>query len=735
MSVFNFPAAGGFLPMGGYAYPPTGGDSDYGLLHDFYLIGGYQVLPTIQDRNDIPIITPNEYIPYDPTFIDPTGFGSGRRKIGMIVYVQETDETYRLIPKGYFGNGGTGATGDSDAWLALPPWEKAILLDPTAQGVKSNVEIGGPPYSPPYFLPTYTTVNGSGNPDDCWVKVSTETDVTYAEAYEITPGVYGGTGSKEILAYDKDVSYLIKFQTTNTGPSTISIDGFEQTSIKKQTPFGLSDLSAGDIKTDLVYSCFYDGTYFQIPIPSSTLAIYGPSGDLLAAGATGIQFTGTGVSASANNGFVTIDITGGSGGSGGGSPVGVYGTAGNLLTAGLTGIQFIGTGVSSGASGDYVTVEIGQYTYPSDLTVSIQPGKTFGRYENGDIIPAAGKTPAEVIVLAINEAIDPTVNLSATPATIPFYTASQNIAVSFSYTINTLGGTVASVLLRRRRGNGAWTTLTTDTGLTSYTDTITNSPASDTTNVQYEYTVTDDQGATTTATDTVTFIPYVAPTIAISVTAANTPLASPETNSSREIGNISSNITGTVTINSANATLQSYQIQYQKDGAGSFTTIDSGAISSSPFTVPSFNHNDVALDDATSLTYKIVVTDVYATNSSANSSVNFNYLIFNGPSATIPVSSANVRALSRVFVTSPPFNLLTGTTFNKFTVAMPATNSLVLVIDLDATNANLTNEYIAGLNTFNVNDYAGNPVSYKVYTMTSAIPYSDTSHRHNITFN
>ena len=66
---------------------------------------------------------------------------------------------------------------------------------------------------------------------------------------------------------------------------------------------------------------------------------------------------------------------------------------------------------------------------------------------------------------------------------------------------------------------------------------------------------------------------------------------------------------------------------------------------------------------------------------------------------------------------------------------MPDTKSLVQVLDLDALNANITANYVAGLSTFNVDDYAGTPVSYKVYTMTNAIPYTDGSHRHQITFN
>ncbi len=108
------------------------------------------------------------------------------------------------------------------------------------------------------------------------------------------------------------------------------------------------------------------------------------------------------------------------------------------------------------------------------------------------------------------------------------------------------------------------------------------------------------------------------------------------------------------------------------------------------------------------------------------------YKIFHGPSSTPPANSADVRALpSSQFTNAGTFNLNTGTVENDFTVAMPATNTLVSVIDLDALNANITSSYV--LATFNVNDAGGNPVSYKVYTFTAGVPYG-ANHRHQITY-
>ena len=146
-----------------------------------------------------------------------------------------------------------------------------------------------------------------------------------------------------------------------------------------------------------------------------------------------------------------------------------------------------------------------------------------------------------------------------------------------------------------------------------------------------------------------------------------------------------------------------------------------------------------SLSAATSIAFRAIVYDAYYNylNSSYTSgtaaTVSLYNMIWYGPVAAQPTTSANVRAMStRYFIQTPtnPFNLITGTTYQTFTVAMPATVSITSVIDLDALNADITASYINSI--FNVNDYAGTAVSYNVYTMSNASVYS-SSHRHQVT--
>jgi len=264
----------------------------------------------------------------------------------------------------------------------------------------------------------------------------------------------------------------------------------------------------------------------------------------------------------------------------------------------------------------------------------------------------------------------------------------------------------------------------------SLTDTNYNTAA-----FNYRYIVTDSVGGTTTATLNITPATYVAPTI--SLTVAGVTLTSPETNSTREKGNVDTNLSGTVTRNSANVALTSYTLQFQVNG-GAFSDIGT-AVSIGPGTssITLTNHNPVASNTATTIGYRVKVIDDYQTYLgsqvySSTSTVTFYNLIFYGPTSGVPTTSAQVRALgSRIFTNgSNPFNLNTGSTFVNFTAAMPNTLSITQVIDLDALNANITSSYVN--NPFNVNDAGGNATSYKVYTMTIASPYS-SDHRHQIT--
>jgi len=98
------------------------------------------------------------------------------------------------------------------------------------------------------------------------------------------------------------------------------------------------------------------------------------------------------------------------------------------------------------------------------------------------------------------------------------------------------------------------------------------------------------------------------------------------------------------------------------------------------------------------------------------------YKQFYGVTDTTPTTSTEVRAFSSNFTNT---NTFVTPTFSdiKFVIAIPATRNLVSVIT--SNNENITANFV--LNTFNVNDADGTPVSYKVYTFTSVTPLNVTA--------
>lgn len=137
----------------------------------------------------------------------------------------------------------------------------------------------------------------------------------------------------------------------------------------------------------------------------------------------------------------------------------------------------------------------GSEIFDDDFIVSLSDGKTFGRYQNGDTVPAAGKTPREVILLASQEPISPTVSFSSSTFVL-FNQTSINNVLNFSYTINTLGATVSTVSLDwRRDGVGSWVNLSSNPSINIFTHSLTDTPLN-TAPFNYRYTVVDSSGAT-----------------------------------------------------------------------------------------------------------------------------------------------------------------------------------------------------------------------------------------------
>lgn len=163
---FNIPG-GGTINAGGYiGINPT--SATFGVFPSVLQSGGYQEMPAIADRNEIPV----EYAStagFGTPKITDDGWGSGRRRVGMMVHVLDagsgTPKLYQLIPNGYFGNNGTNGITE---WQALSDNDKFALIDPTA-----SFNAG---FTPPN---NYTEGTGSGNANDCWVELQLGGDNIY----------------------------------------------------------------------------------------------------------------------------------------------------------------------------------------------------------------------------------------------------------------------------------------------------------------------------------------------------------------------------------------------------------------------------------------------------------------------------------------------------------------------------------------------------------------------------
>lgn len=255
-----------------------------------------------------------------------------------------------------------------------------------------------------------------------------------------------------------------------------------------------------------------------------------------------------------------------------------------------------------------VQITIPVNTFENDIIVSLPDGKTLGKYESGQTIPSAGKTAEEVFNLIAVEAINPTVTLTTTTSIIPFNTTtSHNKILNFSYVINSLNGVVSSVKLEWKRANeSVWQTLTTNSLLTTYTHSYTDSELN-TNAFNYRYTVNDDKGGTATATVNILIAAYVAPSTNINKT------------DTKELGNIETVINGTITVNSVNCPILTRTLKV------STNNVDWVDINSPSNNTVNYTHNDITYLNATTLYYRLTLTDAKQTTNLAIGTITFVY--------------------------------------------------------------------------------------------------------------
>lgn len=149
-------------------------------------------------------------------------------------------------------------------------------------------------------------------------------------------------------AYVEGTGIEFKAAADNTTSVTVNIDGLGTKTLKKASGGALSNLTAGDIKTGIIYRLVYDGTYFQLGASGGASLVI-----------TRQVFTGSGTwTKPAGLLYAEVEVVGGGGGGGGVGGSAVTGSTGGTSSFGAHCSATGGTG-GVGAVGSTATIANG----------------------------------------------------------------------------------------------------------------------------------------------------------------------------------------------------------------------------------------------------------------------------------------------------------------------------------------------------------------------------------------
>jgi hypothetical protein len=240
--------------------------------------------------------------------------------------------------------------------------------------------------------------------------------------------------------------------------------------------------------------------------------------------------------------------------------------------------------------------------------------------------------------------------------------------------------------------------------------------------------VTDTKGSTKTALKDIHPIAYSQPQSILNVILTNKNL-NIEGNFLREKGNVSSNLSGSISKVTPNVNITGYKYQFRVNLGEWMDIGEVKSISQEGGNLEPITHNPTDYTSADSIQYRIEIYDEYIETVNTAQIILFKNVIFWGPGEVN--TSNDVRNLTQAGFsdTITQYNLQTGVISNAFTIAFPSSRNYINSID----NTNFIFGITYLLKNLNiVENYYGEEFNYKIYTFKQAVPY-DYNHNHLIT--
>ena len=208
----------------------------------------------------------------------------------------------------------------------------------------------------------------------------------------------------------------------------------------------------------------------------------GLTGNTGATGATGaVGPTGATGPDGADGATGATGLTGNTGATGPAGPTGPTGVVGSV--SGATGVvtnptffEFDKLDVAAtGVGGALISQEKFTQDYVANMPTVNGIVKTFGKYPNGATVPTNGKTALEVLLDALQDAIDPSPSISNTGPDWQHPQAAATISNTIDFGIQNVGATGTAVLEYQLSSSsstptGSWTTVQTYTSSSVYYD-------------------------------------------------------------------------------------------------------------------------------------------------------------------------------------------------------------------------------------------------------------------------